>query len=118
MTFYSDMATTARNLISEFGQPIILRSESGTFDGVLGEYTSSTVTNTTVNGVKVGDIENYKTLAGGTIEGLFEQWILDDTREPDTGDKLVIGGVTRGIVDYETVSPAGTDLIYKVTVKR
>ena len=118
MTFYSDLSTTASELISEYGQQVVLRQISGTFDSVTGQYTSPTTTNTVVNAVKVGDLENYKTADGGTIEGTFEQWLLDDTREPDTSNYLVLGGLQYAIVDYEAVSPAGTPLIYKVTVKR
>lgn len=118
MTFYTDLASTASGLIQDYGQQITLRSVTGTFDGVTGTYTSSTTTNTVVNAVKVGDLEQYKTAAGGTIDGAFEQWILDDTREPNTGDFLILGGLQHAIVDYENISPAGTDLIYKVTVRR
>lgn len=118
MTFYSDLATTARTLISDYGQSLVLRSVDGAFDGVTGAYTSSTTTNTVVNAVKIGDVEQFKNEAGGTIEGTFEQWLLDDTAEPNTGDYLIINGLQHGIVAYETLSPAGTNLIYKVTVTR
>lgn len=126
MTFYSDLATTARTLISDYGQSLVLRSVDGAFDGVTGAYTSSTTTNTVVNAVKIADNEQlrngergkFKQIAGGTVEGTFEQWLLDDTAEPNVGDYLIINGFQHAIIEYETISPGGTNLAYKVIVNR
>jgi len=119
MTFYSDMAEVADDLITEFGQSITLKVSAGTaYDpstgGVTITYTDQVGHGCTVDFDK-GLIDGEKVRIGDRLVLLSPLGLT----EPTEGDKLVIGSDTWNIVPPVTVTnPAGTPVLYEVQVRK
>jgi len=111
MTFYADMATTAKDLLAEFGQTVtIARVTGGSVDPVTGSVTAGTTTTYSPKGI----LRNYNaTLIDGTrIKAGDMELILDDTIAPLLTDKPAIGGTVWTIKGIKEINPAGTPLVY------
>jgi hypothetical protein len=121
MAFYDEMAVMALELITEFGQPIILRDTvKGLYDPSTGKTGPDTVTERTAQGImldftgqefqtnsliKVGD-KKLKIAASGLIS------------PPTLLSKAVIQGKTWSIVPpLKEINPAGTPLLYEMQVR-
>jgi len=114
--FYNEMATVARELLTEFGQAWTLTRTTGEdIDDVTGVVTPGSDTVYTPQGVLVEF--NREEKAEGRIEHGDRKLILDDTIEPLLDDVLTLEGESWTIVDIEKVKPAAVDLIYKVQVR-
>ena len=115
------MKNIAGSLLTQFGQIIVLsRTSEGTFDPISGVNLSSIVTNYICQAVvspykarridgtiiKVGDVE--VTISSKSLSVIPNQ----------STDDLVIGGETFKIVNFEKVSPAGTDILYIAQARR
>jgi hypothetical protein len=119
MTFYSDMATTADELITEFGQTVTLKVSAGAaYDPETG---SSVVTYTDQSGH--GCVVDFdKKLIDGTKVRIGDKLVLLSPlgiSEPKDGDQLVIGAETWQLVPPVTVTaPAGVAVLYEVQVRK
>ena len=119
MTFYSDMADTADELITEFGQAVTLKVSAGAaYDPETG---SSTVTYTDQAGH--GCVVDFdKKLIDGTKVRIGDKLVLLSPlgiSEPKDGDQLVIGAETWQLVPPVTVTaPAGVAVLYEVQVRK
>lgn len=117
MTFYSEMAVTASELITEFGMPVILqRTSGGTFDPVTGQTTGAITTEITAQGIQ----KNYKaSLIDGTrIKHGDKLYVLDDSQAPDVSDKVKVGVEYWSIVSLDAVEPAAIPIVYFVQVRK
>lgn len=125
MTFYADMASTAADLIAQFGQPVTLtRSVPGAYDTATGTngapdvstqsclavedaYTAREIDGTLV---RVGDrrlILSPETSAGATVNA------------PQPGDTITFADASLWTVKtVEPTSPGGTALIYTLQLRR
>jgi len=111
--FYSNMANTAKVMIAKFGKTMVLRTvvRSGT------EWSpTQTDTDTEITGV----VTLYKTseIDGTVIKQNDKQVLLDSTVAPVKDGKIVDGSDVYQIVDFETLSPASTVVLYKVQVRK
>ena len=119
MTFYSDMADTADELITEFGQSVTLKVSAGAaYDPETG---SSVVTYTDQSGH--GCVVDFdKKLIDGTKVRIGDKLVLLSplgVSEPKDGDQLVIGAETWQLVPPVTVTaPAGVAVLYEVQVRK
>ena len=119
MTFYSDMADTADELITEFGQSVTLKVSAGAaYDPETG---SSVVTYTDQAGH--GCVVDFdKKLIDGTKVRIGDKLVLLSPlgiSEPKDGDQLVIGAETWQLVPPVTVTaPAGVAVLYEVQVRK
>ena len=117
MSLYSDLATTAKELLAEFGQTIIIsRTNGATSDPVTGATTSGTVTNYYPKGI----LKQYKSnlIDGTRILATDRNLVLDDTVEPMMTDTITIGGESWTPIILGESNPAGTPLVYKIQVRR
>ncbi len=119
MSFYSDMADVADDLITEFGQTVTLKVASGTtYNPSNGDVTVS-YTDQSGHGCTV-DFDKH--LIDGTKVRIGDRLVLLSpfgVSEPTEGDKLVIGSDTWNIVPPVTVTnPAGTPVLYEVQVRK
>lgn len=117
MSFYSGMAATALSLLQKFGQTITLVRKTGdSVDPVTGAVTAGTDASVTTTGVlsKYPDkmIDGERVLVGD------RRLILSNEQVPVTSDLVTIGGYDWSIIEIDTVSPAGTDVIYICQVRR
>lgn len=119
MTFYSDMADVADDLIVEFGQVVTLKVAAGTaYNPATGEVTV-TYTDQAGHGCTVdfdkGLIDGEKVRIGDRLV-LLSPFGLS---EPTEGDKLVIGSDTWNVIPPVVVTnPAGTPVLYEVQVRK
>jgi hypothetical protein len=117
VTFYSDLATTAKELFTEFGQTItITRTTGDTYNPVTGDTTYGSSSTFLSKGI----LKQYKsTLIDGTrIKATDRELVLDDTVEPLMTDIITIGGESWTPIMPGATNPAGTPLVYRVQVRR
>lgn len=117
MSFYSEMAEVANDLLAEFGQTItLLRTTPGTFDETTETETGDSTAELTATGIQ-------KNFAQGLIDGSRilssdKLFILDDDQVPVMTDKIKVGSVYWNIVDINPVEPAGIPLVYFVQARK
>lgn len=117
MSFYGGLANTAAKLLKDKGQPMIIRRKAVTTkDPAAGTVTTSAPQDFTVHGVLV----NYNTqlVADGVVQKGDRQAIIEGgVVAPTKEDQLVVEGRIWTIIDFESVNPAGTPVIYKLQVR-
>lgn len=136
MTFYSDMAATATDLLTEFGRSINLTRQSLNFDPIQNKPTSGGTQNLTTVGM-------FTSIKRGLVDGTRIQdkeriMVLDASVEPRMGDLLDVSGLVAAenvgaapgvilsngqavawtITAIKEISPAGTPICYFVQVQR
>ncbi|EJM09742.1 hypothetical protein PMI21_05474 [Pseudomonas sp. GM18] len=121
MAFYDEMAVMALEMITEFGQPVIIRATTvGEYDpdagtappdstkeqiaqGILLDFTGQEFQNNSL--IKQGD-KKLKIAARGLA------WV------PDLLNKVVVQGRTWSIVPpLKEINPAGTPILYELQVR-
>lgn len=117
MTFYSDMAVTASNLIADKGQTVTFSYTSGaTFDPVLGQDSGGTPTSFTANAVAL----NYSKMEidGTVIQRGDVKLIVEQTSTDIAVDmKCTVDSVDYRVMNVEPIDPAGTLVISKVQLR-
>lgn len=117
MSFYTDLAATARSQLRQFGKKRTLTRTTGdSNDPVTGEVTAGTETTYKPNGV-------LKPFPAALIDGTRirkddRELILDDTVEPLMDDTITIGSQDWNIVDITGIEPADTPVVWFVQVRR
>jgi hypothetical protein len=117
MSLYSDLATTAKELLAEFGQVITITRKAGnTYDPVTGITTAGTATDYLPKGI----LKQYKShlIDGTRILATDRELVIDDTVEPMMTDTIKIGGESWTPIIIGESNPAGTTLVYKIQVRR
>ena len=121
MRFYEEMSIATHNLITEFGQPVIIsKKESGEYDPETGGEVPGATVEQTAQGIlldftgqefqtnsliKQGD-KKLKIAAQGMV------WA------PGLLDKVIVQGRTWSIVPpLKEVNPAGTPILYELQVR-
>ncbi len=121
MAFYDEMAVTALELITEFGQPVTLRDTvKGSYNPATGTNSPDTTTERTAQGIlldftgqefqtnsliKVGD-KKLKIAASGMAA------------PPTLLSKVIVQGKTWSVVPpLKEINPAGTPLLYEMQVR-
>ncbi|WP_042956531.1 hypothetical protein [Pseudomonas brassicacearum] len=121
MSFYDEMAVMALDMITEFGQPVIIRDiKVGEYDPGTGTVPPDTVAEQTAQGIlldftgqefqansliKVGD-KKLKIAAQGL------DW------PPNLLNKVIVQGRTWSIIPpLKEISPAGTPILYELQVR-
>ncbi len=136
MTFYSEMAATATEMLTEFGRSICLTRQSLNFDPIENKPASGGTANLTTVGMFTRITRN---LADGTrIQDNERVMVLDASVEPRMGDLLDVSGlvaadnvgaapgiilsngqaVAWAITQIREINPAGTPICYFVQVQR
>jgi len=116
-SFYDNMGSTALGLLVKFGQSITLARETGeSVDPITGAVTAGTDASVTTTGILKLYPDNM--VDGTRILDSDRMLILSNEQVPQPTDKPLIDGEEWGVVNISTLSPAGTDVIYKVQVRR
>lgn len=121
MTFYADLATDAHELLAEFGMSMTLTRPSSsepTYDSATGVATPVAPLTYTVTGVKFE--YSARERDGSLIQTGDQRVYLSTTGAvlPLPGDTLTIGSTVFRVMRAGAVSPAGTDLLYDVQVRK
>lgn len=115
MSFYSDMAATAKELITEYGFDVTLRFNNGTYNPITGAKTTSN-TDTTSKGIftKISQTlrDDFSVMNGDRV------CVLISDVEPTKNASLLIDNVAYKIIDIKTVKPATEAIVYFVQVRK
>ena len=121
MVFYEEMAVMALEMITEFGQPVIIRATTvGEYDPDAGSAPPDTVIEQTAQGILLDftgqEFQNNSLIKQGdkklkiAAKGL--SWA------PDLLNKVVVQGRTWSIVPpLKEINPAGTPILYELQVR-
>ncbi|MBA2924195.1 hypothetical protein G9Q84_15005 [Pseudomonas sp. P7] len=121
MAFYDEMAVTALNMITEFGQPVIIRATIvGEYDPETGSAPPESIKEQTAQGILLDftgqEFQTNSLIKQGdkklkiAAQGLA--WV------PDLLDKVVVQGRTWSIVPpLKETNPAGTPILYELQVR-
>jgi hypothetical protein len=119
--FYDRTAATALRLITQFGQPVIIRATTvGEYDPETGTAPPDTVTEQTAQGILLDftgqEFQNNSLIKQGdkklkiAAQGLA--WV------PGLLNKVIVQGRTWSIVPpLKEINPAGTPILYELQVR-
>ncbi|MBK5400499.1 hypothetical protein JFU47_27905 [Pseudomonas sp. TH39(2020)] len=120
-TFYDEMAVMALEMITEFGQPVIIRAITvGEYDPDTGTAGPGTVVEQTAQGILLDftgqEFQTNSLIKQGdkklkiTAQGLA--WV------PGLLNKVIVQGRTWSIVPpLKEINPAGTPILYELQVR-
>lgn len=115
MSFYSDMAATAKELITEYGTDVTLRFNNGVYSPVTGTKTTSN-TDTATKGIftKINQRlrDDFALLASDKV------LVLISDVAPTKDCKILIGAEYWQCVDFKEIKPATTTIVYFVQVRK
>lgn len=122
MTFYSELADTAREMLEEFGQPIsITRYEQAVENMDTGVVTiPSTVTTSEVGVLLDFDYRSF----GSGLEGRFsigrvdKRLIMSGGVAVQPNDAITVDGSTYQIINIKVVRPAGFTVVYDLWIQQ
>lgn len=118
MTFYSDLAADALELLREFGQSVTLaRTTPGTYDAA----TSAPSAGSSVTYTGTGAVFDYSQRdVDGTNIRTGDRRVLLATSGmvmPRTGDTITIGSTALTVVIGREINPAGVPVLYEAQVR-
>lgn len=121
MTFYTALAADAHALLAEFGMSMTLTrpsSSAPTYDAATSVATPVAPLTYSVTGAKF----DYTTreIDGTLVQAGDQRVYLSTTGAvlPKPGDTLTIGSDVFRVLRAGAISPAGTDVLYDVQVRR
>ena len=121
MSFYSELADTANELIDEFGQAAVVTNYEGTVeDSSTGVVTPVTTTFNTVGVLLDYDYRNFgeASEAYTPVSSSDKRIILKATNIVNVGDTILIDNTLYRAHVIKSVNPAGTRVVYDMWVKR
>lgn len=116
---YTGIRSTARSLLTKFGQTLILRRLSGSsYDPVTGVVSGGSTSDTNIQAVALTITSDYIARVGAdSVQADDRLYIIEDTTAPLVSDTLVIAAVPWSIVRVEAINPGGTAMLYRVQVR-
>ena len=117
MSFYTDAAADAKELLAEFGQAATWSHDNGdsVFDPILGTYTGGTTTAYAANGVLL-DFETSR-VNGSSILTTDKMFLMEVGAKPETGDVITVNSVAYQVMKPLELNPAGTPVLYEVQLR-
>ncbi|CAB4194527.1 hypothetical protein UFOVP1254_104 [uncultured Caudovirales phage] len=122
MSFYSELANTAREMLREFGQPVTVKKyETAIPNPVTGVVAPPTSTTTTEFGCLLdfeyrsfGDLTTIQT----TVNASAKRMVMTSGTLLNSGDGIVVGQDEYRIHVIKTLSPAGTRVLYDLWIQK
>lgn len=115
MSFYGDMAATAKELITEYGFDVTIRFNNGTYNPTTGSKTTSN-TDTATKGIftKINKTlrDDFSVMDGDRV------CVLISDVEPTKNAKLLVDSVAWQIVNIKQIKPSTTTIVYFVQVRK
>lgn len=118
MTFYTELAADAKELLAEFGQDVTLvTTTQGSYDVDTGTTTDSTVTQSGLKAVvtnyKQAEIDGTKILQGDC------KVIIESAATPSVNSTVTTAdGTVFTVIDFVKIAPSGEAVIYKLRVRK
>lgn len=117
MSFYANLAATARRLLEQFGTTATLtRTTTGTYNPATGSASQTTTTYS----CKAARFDYAQRDIDGTNIRVGDQRIYMDVQDmvmPQTGDTISMGGRTYVVVTARSIDPALTAVLYDVQAR-
>jgi hypothetical protein len=121
MSFYSELQVTAREMLTEFGQPVtVTRTEMGVPD--LG---TGVVPQLTTEFAGIGILFNYiyRSFGDGlempsTVTKSTKRLFMTVDKEIHPKDSVQVDGVVYQIVVIKLLNPAGTKILYDLQIEQ
>lgn len=118
MSFYTGLQITAAKLLISKGQLVTLkRVRPGSRNATTG-VAAQTVTNFTGIPAAIVVFKNNEIDGTKILKSDRKVLMAGTVAVPDPRDLIIVGSDTYAIMDVEAVSPAGTDVIYKIQARR
>lgn len=115
---YDKSATTARRLLTKFGQPMTLTLPDTVEDGPPG-VGGNVVPGRSITGVGVKLNYQNSEIDGALIQAGDAKIILEPTAEPpENGMTTTIDGNEWRVMDFMPLAPADTVVVYTLQVRR
>lgn len=115
--FSSSLTTTARQLLTNFGQVCTLTSATtGTFDPASGSVNGSS--DTTTSGVCYPSAFNLAQIDGTTIKQDDTLLIVSIAVAPSAEDLIEFGGKSYTVLNIQKITAQGSAIIYKLQVRQ
>ena len=114
---YPSSQNTAKRLLDKFGKfgYVKLRVETGGVDDPLTGGTQGAIEDIDLFAVDLSIDKSF--VDGERIKTTDRMVIMSSDTKPVTDNKVIVGTVEHLILAIEPVSPAGTDVIYKVVIR-
>lgn len=115
---YSPLAAMASQQIKAKGAPVIIQRQVGeSVDPVTGAYTPGSTSNLNSNGI-TRSITQDDRATFGDVQGNDRTLILDDSEEPQEGDRVEVDGEYWSIARIDQKKPGITPLVYRVLIRK
>jgi hypothetical protein len=115
---YNALKNTARNLLANFGQSMVLTKYLvGTYNATTGENSSTTSTTTDI-GVILPYGDGLKSTENSLIKQDDQQVFIQMSVIPNIADKLTINSIDYDIVSVKAIEPAGVNVLYELQVRK
>jgi hypothetical protein len=115
-SFYVNLAATAQSLLTRYGESVTFsRETTSAFDPASGIVTSST---STFDGLVAKFNYRSSEIDGETIKMGDVRLVASISTEPQVDDSVVLDGLSYRVMNVENIKPAGTNVIYKLQVRK
>lgn len=121
MSLYSELADTANEMLTEFGQPCTVTNyETGVEDPLTGIVSQTSSTFTTVGVLLDYDYRNFgeSTTTYLQTSKSDKRILISATKVINTGDLIYIDNTLFKVYVIKSVNPAGTRVLYDIWVQR
>jgi hypothetical protein len=116
--FYTDMATTTKYMLTEFGMDVTLkRVDDGVYDPATGSNSQSYPTEFTRKGALFDFGSGQVNGPGGLIQGGDKRLLLEPGVAPALEDRIVADGIEYVIKGILEINPAGTSVMFDLHLR-
>lgn len=121
MSFYSELATSVNDLLTEFGQPVVVTNyEMGEEDPDTGVVTQTSSQFTTVGVLLDYDYRNFgdTTVSYQAVNSSDKRLLISADNVINTGDLFLVDSILYKAKVVKVVNPAGTKVLYDIWVQK
>ena len=121
MSFYSELADTANELLQEFGQQVTVTNyEMGVEDTSTGIVAQTSSQYTTMGVLLDYDYRNFgdTTVSYQAVSSGDKRLLLQANKVINAGDLLLVDGVVYKAYVIKVVNPAGTRVLYDIWMQK
>jgi len=118
MVDYAKLAATAKNMLTNNGQSVTVRTYTvGSYDPDSGTSTN-TYTDSTRKGVLLDYGSGLTQVRGNLVETTDKKLLVDSDAAISQQDHVLINSVEYSIVSIGEINPAGTAVIYDLHIRK
>lgn len=116
--FYQDMALTAQQMLTEFGQVVTLRRlGAGAYDTSTGRNTLPAPSDVPINGAVFDYPPGQVNGPGGLILAMDKRLLLSPGTIPTIEDRVIVNSIIYSIKGIQEINPAGIVVMYDMHIR-